>query len=506
MVREFQRVIGEEARAQLAASGHGTPDVVVACVGGGSNAIGALLRLPRHRRAARRRGGGRGGGHRRRGPRACSTGCARSCSRTTTARSSRPTRSPRASTTRGRPRARAPRGNGPCRVPDARATTRSSTRSAARADRGDHRGARVRARDRLGRSARPDDRSRAGHGARSASRVEGTRTWRTSPRCWPDDERPRSRPDARGGIAPQGASASSATSWAGAPGLARRRRGARRRRRRRGRDRAAVLRPDHRRAGHPGRRRRGPLREAPRVSTVVAELDGPSPRRAARRDDLLQRGPRARLRPHGGSARGRGRHRRDPRRPAARGARRVVVGGHAHGDRDGAARGARRRRPTRLRRAVREHGGLPLRHGPDGRRPARPTDARPEGRHARRPPRGRARRCRSCSASASSSPAHAAAACAVADGVIVGSAIVRRMLEGATPEELGGVRRDACARRSTGELERGARPRRPRGCRCAHRTRTSSRGPPGARAGVARRAPRRGRPPDRRRSCPPSGG
>ena len=40
MVREFQRIIGEEARAQLAASGHGTPDVVVACVGGGSNAIG----------------------------------------------------------------------------------------------------------------------------------------------------------------------------------------------------------------------------------------------------------------------------------------------------------------------------------------------------------------------------------------------------------------------------------------------------------------------------------
>jgi tryptophan synthase beta chain len=40
MVREFQRIIGEEARAQLAEGGHGTPDVVVACVGGGSNAIG----------------------------------------------------------------------------------------------------------------------------------------------------------------------------------------------------------------------------------------------------------------------------------------------------------------------------------------------------------------------------------------------------------------------------------------------------------------------------------
>ena len=40
MVREFQRVIGEEARDQLAERGDGVPDVVVACVGGGSNAIG----------------------------------------------------------------------------------------------------------------------------------------------------------------------------------------------------------------------------------------------------------------------------------------------------------------------------------------------------------------------------------------------------------------------------------------------------------------------------------
>lgn len=40
MVREFQRVIGREARAQfLEATGH-LPDAVVACVGGGSNAIG----------------------------------------------------------------------------------------------------------------------------------------------------------------------------------------------------------------------------------------------------------------------------------------------------------------------------------------------------------------------------------------------------------------------------------------------------------------------------------
>jgi tryptophan synthase beta chain len=40
MVREFQRVIGEEARAQLMEREGRLPDVVVACVGGGSNAMG----------------------------------------------------------------------------------------------------------------------------------------------------------------------------------------------------------------------------------------------------------------------------------------------------------------------------------------------------------------------------------------------------------------------------------------------------------------------------------
>jgi tryptophan synthase beta chain len=39
-VREFQRVIGDEAREQCQQLIGGAPDVVVACVGGGSNAIG----------------------------------------------------------------------------------------------------------------------------------------------------------------------------------------------------------------------------------------------------------------------------------------------------------------------------------------------------------------------------------------------------------------------------------------------------------------------------------
>jgi tryptophan synthase beta chain len=40
MVREFQRVIGREARAQMIEQIGRLPDVVTACVGGGSNAIG----------------------------------------------------------------------------------------------------------------------------------------------------------------------------------------------------------------------------------------------------------------------------------------------------------------------------------------------------------------------------------------------------------------------------------------------------------------------------------
>ena len=40
MVRDFQKMIGEETKRQLEAMEHTLPDCVVACVGGGSNAIG----------------------------------------------------------------------------------------------------------------------------------------------------------------------------------------------------------------------------------------------------------------------------------------------------------------------------------------------------------------------------------------------------------------------------------------------------------------------------------
>jgi tryptophan synthase beta chain len=42
MVRDFQRVIGVEAREQVLAATGRLPDAVIACVGGGSNAIGAF--------------------------------------------------------------------------------------------------------------------------------------------------------------------------------------------------------------------------------------------------------------------------------------------------------------------------------------------------------------------------------------------------------------------------------------------------------------------------------
>lgn len=42
IVREFQRIVGDEAREQCRAKTGGDPDLVVACVGGGSNAIGTF--------------------------------------------------------------------------------------------------------------------------------------------------------------------------------------------------------------------------------------------------------------------------------------------------------------------------------------------------------------------------------------------------------------------------------------------------------------------------------
>ncbi len=50
LVRDFQAVIGREARRQILAAAGRLPDVLVACVGGGSNAIGLFHAFARDRR------------------------------------------------------------------------------------------------------------------------------------------------------------------------------------------------------------------------------------------------------------------------------------------------------------------------------------------------------------------------------------------------------------------------------------------------------------------------
>ena len=67
MVREYQRVIGKEARAQILAAEGRLPDAAIACVGGGSNAMGLFADfIGDEERPADRRRAGRQGARRRR--------------------------------------------------------------------------------------------------------------------------------------------------------------------------------------------------------------------------------------------------------------------------------------------------------------------------------------------------------------------------------------------------------------------------------------------------------
>ena len=61
IVRELQSVIGRESREQMLTSTGRLPDVAIACVGGGSNAIGLFHRADRRPGAVDRRRGGGGG-------------------------------------------------------------------------------------------------------------------------------------------------------------------------------------------------------------------------------------------------------------------------------------------------------------------------------------------------------------------------------------------------------------------------------------------------------------
>src|SRR6201998_1161237 len=64
MVRDFQRIIGEETRQQILEKEGRLPNAVIACVGGGSNAIGAFYEFipDRQGRLIGVEAGGRGGG------------------------------------------------------------------------------------------------------------------------------------------------------------------------------------------------------------------------------------------------------------------------------------------------------------------------------------------------------------------------------------------------------------------------------------------------------------
>ena len=107
MVRDFQSVIGNETRAQIAEAEGRLPDTLVACIGGGSNAIGLFHPFLDDPTVAddRRRGGGPRASRPActpprspaGGPASC-TATAPICCRTTTARSSRRIRSRPAST------------------------------------------------------------------------------------------------------------------------------------------------------------------------------------------------------------------------------------------------------------------------------------------------------------------------------------------------------------------------------------------------------------------------
>ena len=69
IVRDLQRVIGDEARAQILEQAGRLPERVVACVGGGSNAIGMFVPVRRRRRGRADRRRGRRRRHRDRPPR-----------------------------------------------------------------------------------------------------------------------------------------------------------------------------------------------------------------------------------------------------------------------------------------------------------------------------------------------------------------------------------------------------------------------------------------------------
>ena len=100
MVRDFQSVIGEECRVQMPQMTGRQPDYVVACIGGGSNAMGifypyideAGVKLVGVEAAGEGLDSGKHSASLRPASPASCTATAPTCCRTRTARSSRPIR------------------------------------------------------------------------------------------------------------------------------------------------------------------------------------------------------------------------------------------------------------------------------------------------------------------------------------------------------------------------------------------------------------------------------
>ena len=184
MVRDFQSVIGREARAQMLERAGALPRTVVACVGGGSNAIGIFHAFVDDRggRAGRRRGGGRGARHGRARGVALAGTPGRAARRAElpaagrrTDRCTRRTRSPRGSTIPASvPSTRTCKDTGRAHVRRRHRRRGARRLPTAGAPRGHHPGARDRARGRLDRRERRAlDERRAGAALRERPRRQG---------------------------------------------------------------------------------------------------------------------------------------------------------------------------------------------------------------------------------------------------------------------------------------------------------------------------------------------
>ncbi len=405
IVRDLQRLIGDEARDELLERAGRLPDRVVACVGGGSNAIGifaafvadAGVALVGVEAAGEGLDSGRHGAPLTVGGRraSCTARCRRSC-RTTTGRSPRRTRSRRPRLPGLGPRARVAARQRPRDVRRGHRRRRARRLPTVARARGDHPGARdrprvalrpARARRLRARPGVPLRPRRQGPGRGPRRRVTSGTEIGIAGAFASAGKRAALMPYLMGGFPDMETSRAIGQAYAD---------GGRRPRRAR----RAVLRPARRRPGHP-RGGHGGARAGATVDGVLGVWRGA--RRARPGGGHVLREPRARphARAFAAALADAGRERADRARPAARGgaagARRV----RRARDR---ARAARRaddagRAPGADRRA---RPRLPL-HGLG--RPGRPASARRAG--LRRRSSGapsRTPRCRSRSASGSARP------------------------------------------------------------------------------------------------------